>query len=198
MPTLLHVGCGMLRKADTTPGFNTDAWAEIRLDIDPSVAPDITGALTDMSAVQTGSMDALYSSHSIEHLYPFEIPAALDEFLRVLKPDGFAVITCPDLQSISALVAADRLTEPAYMSAAGPITPLDMLYGHLASLAQGNLYMAHRSGFTQKLLHGSLQRAGFRSVASQARPEAFALWALASKSELPEESLRQLAGTYFG
>lgn len=51
------------------------------------------GTMTSMDAVQTGSMDALFSSHNIEHLYPYEVPVALAEFRRVLNDDGFAVIT---------------------------------------------------------------------------------------------------------
>ena len=93
MPQLLHIGCGPKRKAQTTRGFNTDAWSEIRLDIDPSVSPDVTGTMTDMSAVASGLVDAIFSSHNIEHLYPHEVPIALGEFLRVLSDDGFAVIT---------------------------------------------------------------------------------------------------------
>jgi len=45
--------------------------------------------MLDMPAVADGSVDAIYSSHNIEHLYPDEIPVALKEFLRVLKPEGF-------------------------------------------------------------------------------------------------------------
>ena len=55
--------------------------------------------MTDMSAVETGSMDALFSSHNVEHLYPHEVPVAFVEFHRVLNDDGFAIITGPDLQS---------------------------------------------------------------------------------------------------
>ena len=55
---------------------------------------------------------------------------ALAEFHRVLKLDGFVLLTCPDLQSVCALVANDQLTDTAYQSGMGPITPLDMLYGH--------------------------------------------------------------------
>lgn len=167
--TLLHVGCGPKSKAQTTRGFNTDTWQEIRLDIDPSVSPDVTGTMTDMSAVESGSVDAIFSSHNIEHLYPHEVPVALAEFLRVLKDDGFAVITCPDLRSVCALIAEDKLTEPAYVSPAGPIAPLDILYGHRPPMARGNLYMAHRCGFTQKVLQGTLQAAGFKVVATAAR-----------------------------
>jgi hypothetical protein len=45
----------------------------------------------------------------------------------------------------------------AYTAPAGPIAPLDILYGHRASMARGNLFMAHRCGFTQKVLTGTLQ-----------------------------------------
>ena len=79
------------------------------------------------------------------------------------------------------LVAADKLTETAYRSPAGPIAPIDILYGHRASLARGNLYMAHRCGFTQKVLVATLQAAGFGTIASQARGAPhFDLWAVAS------------------
>ena len=197
MPTLLHVGCGPQRKANTTPGFNTAAWTEIRLDIDPSVSPDIVGTLTDMSAVESGSVDAVFSSHSIEHLYPHEVPVALAEFRRVLKHDGFAVILCPDLRSVAALVAQDKLDEPAYVSGAGPITPLDMLYGHRPAMAAGNLFMAHRTGFTERTMRAALTEAGFASVASRTRARAFDISALASKSHRSDDELIPLARTYF-
>jgi len=194
--TLLHIGCGPKRKAQTTRGFNTDAWSELRLDIDPSVSPDVTGTMTDMSAVASGSVDAIFSSHNIEHLYPHEVPIALGEFLRVLSDDGFAVITCPDLKSVCALIAEDKLTEPAYVSPAGPIAPLDILYGHRPPMARGNLYMAHRCGFTQRVLTGTLQAAGFKVVATKARPQHFDLWALASKSARSEDEVRALAAEH--
>jgi hypothetical protein len=197
MPTFLHVGCGPKRKPQTTAGFDTPQWAEIRLDIDPAVAPDITGTMTDMSAVATGSVDAVYSSHNIEHLYAHEVPAALAEFQRVLKPDGFAVITCPDLQSVAALVANDRLLEAAYVSAAGPISPHDTLYGHGAAMAAGNLYMAHRCGFTRRSLIETLQNAGFASVACMQRASEFALWALASKPRRPRDDMQSLVHAHF-
>ena len=182
MKTFLHVGCGPSRKNQTTPGFNSADWLETRLDIDANVQPDVIGSMTDMSAVASASMDGLFSSHNIEHLYPHEVPIALAEFLRVLKADGFAVITCPDLQSVCKLIAQDQLTEPAYDTPAGPIAPLDILYGLRGAMAQGNLYMAHRCGFTRKVLQGTLEAVGFASVATLARPKSFSLWALASKS----------------
>jgi hypothetical protein len=198
MKTFLHVGCGNKRKERTTRGFNIDAWSEIRLDINPSVSPDVIGTMTNMDLVPNGAVNAVFSSHNIEHLYPHEVPLALAEFLRVLSDDGFAVITCPDLQSVCALIAEDKLTDAAYTSASGPVAPIDILYGHRPAMARGNLYMAHRCGFTQSVLAKTLQAAGFASVASMKRTSPnFDLWALASKSNRSEDEMKQLAQTYF-
>jgi hypothetical protein len=189
----LHVGCGPLRREQTTRAFAGPDWRELRLDIDPKVQPDIVGTMTDMSAVASESVDALFSAHNIEHLYAHEVPVALSEFLRVLKPDGFAVITCPDLQSVAALVAQDKLLEPACTSPAGPIAPLDILYGHRLAMAAGNLHMAHRCGFTRRVLADVLRAAGFAAVASIARPAPlFDLWAVATKRMGADDELRAL------
>ena len=196
MKTFLHVGCGPKRKDRTTAAFAQ--WNELRFDIDESVEPDLVGTMTDMSSVASESVDAVFSSHNIEHLYPHEVPLALREFLRVLKPNGIAVITCPDLQSVCALVAQDKLLEPAYSSPAGPIAPLDILYGLRSSMAQGNVYMAHRCGFTQKVLRGTLQALGFKSVATMARGYPyFDLWAIACKEALSDEALTAQAQIHF-
>jgi hypothetical protein len=66
-------------------------------------------------------------------------------------------------------------------------------------MAQGNLYMAHRCGFTQKVLSGTLQSCGFKTVATMARGRApfFDLFALASKIERPEADMRVLAALHF-
>lgn len=196
MPTFLHVGCGHNRKDRTTAGFAQPQWVEKRLDIDERVEPDVVGTMTDMSAVPAGSVQALYSSHNIEHLYPHEVPLALAEFLRVLDDDGFAVITCPDLQSVCALVAQDKLTEPAYVSPSGPVAPIDILYGFRASMAEGNLYMAHRCGFTRRVLDATLRAAGFNTVATLARPHKFELWAIASKRLRDDTEIRAIAAEH--
>jgi SAM-dependent methyltransferase len=176
---VLHVGCGAA-DAGKLPAewFSAAGWHEVRLDIDPAVAPDIIASITDMPAVGTGSVDAVWSAHNIEHLYPHEVPLALAEFRRVLKPEGFLLLTLPDLQQVAALVAEDRLTDPAYVSPAGPITPLDMLYGFRASLAQGNTFMGHRGGFTARTLQAALVAAGFPLV-RVVRDGSFGLWATA-------------------
>lgn len=176
---VLHVGCGAHDPAKLpAEWFPAGAWQEVRLDIDASVQPDIIASITDMAPVATGSMDAVWSSHNVEHLYPHEVPLAFAEFLRVLAPDGFLLLTLPDLQQVAELVAQDRLMEAAYVSPAGPITPLDMLYGHRGALAQGNAFMGHRGGFTARSLQAALVEAGFPH-ARVMRDGKFALWAAA-------------------
>lgn len=179
---VLHVGCGPANPAALPAAFFPgEAWAEIRLDIDPAVRPDVVASITDMTPVASGSVDAVWSAHNLEHLHPHEVPRALAEFFRVLRPGGIAVVTLPDLRQVAELVAADRLTEPAYVSPAGPISALDMLYGHGAAIAGGNVFMGHRGGFTARTLATALEEAGFAPV--QVVPDGhFALWAMAHKA----------------
>jgi hypothetical protein len=63
-----------------------------------------------------------------------------------------------------------------------------MLYGHRTSLARGNLFMAHRTGFTAKTLTNALQRAGFVKVSVKGDGR-FGLWAIAYRSQRTDERL---------
>jgi SAM-dependent methyltransferase len=195
--TVLHVGAGHPKNGAPLPaGFRTPEWKELRLDIDPANVPDIVGSMLDMPAVADASVDAVYSSHNIEHVYAHEVSVMLKEFLRVLKPNGFFVVTCPDLQSVAQLIAEDKLTEAAYTSPAGPITPLDILYGYRPALAQGNHFMAHKCGFTLKVLFATLQANGFAVVSGKRRLAAFDLWAVAAKSPMGDDEIHELAARY--
>jgi hypothetical protein len=190
MPKVLHVGCGRKRLKHIPEFFQDGGWEEIRLDIDPAVKPDIVGTMTDLSGVATGAVDAVFSSHNIEHLYAHEVPVALAEFRRVLSDDGFALVTCPDLQSLGQALSEGRLDVPLYQSKLGPISLLDILYGHRKPIAEGNHYMAHRGGFSAKTLSDALRAAGFPSVATLRRPSRYVLWAYACITPLETEALR--------
>lgn len=176
---VLHVGCGPYNPNKLHAAFRKPGWRELRLDINADVKPDIVSSMLSMPMLANASVDAVWSSHNLEHLYAHEVPVALAEFQRVLKPGGLALITLPDLQKVAELVAADKLEDMAYMSPAGPIAPLDTIYGHGASIARGNTYMAHNTGFTAKTLAGALARAGFERV--EVKRNNFDLWAVAYK-----------------
>ncbi|MDC0221024.1 methyltransferase domain-containing protein [Gammaproteobacteria bacterium] len=186
---LLHVGCGPLTKANTTKEFASERWEEIRLDIDESVEPDIVASALNLEMVQSDSFDAIYSSHNIEHVFSHEVPIMLKEFVRVLNEDGVLVVNCPNLLYIAELIANDKLTEPAYISPIGPITPLDMIYGHIESISKGNLYMAHKCGFTPTSLKNVLEESGFGSVGVLSRKSQLDIWAMASIKKIEDKNV---------
>ncbi len=191
---ILHIGPGHRRSgAKLPPAFQGAEWEEIRIDIDPANEPDILGSMQDMAAVADACADAIYSAHNIEHVHTHEVPFVLKEFLRVLKPEGFLVVTCPDLQTVCQLVAEDKLADAAYVSPAGPITPLDILYGHSAALAEGHRYMSHKTGFTLKTLLQALHEAGFQTIGGKRRLRGMDIWVVATKGALEEAALRELA-----
>lgn len=176
---VLNVGCGYPSSQGLHATFRGAEWRELRLDINPQVNPDILCSMIDMRPVASDSIDAIWSSHNLEHLQRHEVPIALGEFLRVLRPGGQILATMPDLQRIAELVVSDGLEDEAYSSPAGPITPLDMIYGHTPSLARGNQHMAHKTGFTARTLRQHLVEAGFVGIALQR--DAYSLWARAYK-----------------
>jgi predicted SAM-dependent methyltransferase len=193
----LHVGCGRLNKTNLNNDFNSPEWEEVRVDLDPNNQPDILSSMTDLSAIESNSIDAIYSSHSIEHLFAHEVSQALTEFNRVLNDDGFLILTCPDLQTVCALVADDKLTDTAYQSGAGPIAPIDMIYGHRTSIMQGNVFMAHKSGFTKKVLTATLLSVRFESVAVLRRELNYDLWSVATKKSANDDRVQYLASHFF-
>ena len=192
MKTFLHVGCGPQDKTNIH-GFNNDNWKEIRFDIDKNVNPDIVGTLTDMKLVKTNSVDAIYSSHNIEHVFPHEVPIVLKEFHRVLKDDGMVVLKCPDLQSVCKAVVNDKLLEPLYESPAGPISPIDILYGHRPAIARGNEYMAHKGGFTYSVLNDAFIEAGFKMNYGGRNPDLWELFIISFKQEKLQEEINTIA-----
>lgn len=177
--SVLHVGCGVRTPEKLHETFRGQCWREVRLDINPAVEPDILASITDMREVADASFEALYSSHNLEHLHPHEVPLALAEFKRVLKPYGFALITVPDLQQVARFIAEDKAEEPILMTNKGPVTPLDVLYGFRPFLANGNFFMAHNYGFTASTLRAALAQAGFLEIMVEPDGQ-YNLWATAS------------------
>ncbi len=177
--TVLHVGCGQPNPNNLHPHFRNDGWKEVRLDIDPSVQPDIVGDITNMSLVQDASVDAIWSSHNIEHLWAHEVPLAFREFFRVLKPDGFVYVATPNLQAVAKHIAEGNLEEPLYVSPSGPVSAIDILYGFRPSLRDGHHYMAHKTGFTGHTLGRRMQEVGFKDVKVQV--DGLNLWGLGYK-----------------
>lgn len=155
--SLLHVGCG----GEPLPEWARGHFNEVRLDIDAAHDPDIVASMVDMGDI--GPFNAVFSCHSLEHLYPHDVSRALGEFRRVLADGGYAVILVPDLEDVR------PTNETLYESGAGPVAGLDLMYGMRALLAQMP-YMAHHTGFTADTLHAALMEAGFSSIVVERKP----------------------------
>jgi SAM-dependent methyltransferase len=69
----------------------------LSVDFNPDVHPDVL-AEADNLPFPDDSVDEIFASHVLEHL-PFESPA-LQEWLRVLKPDGMLTVAVPDIVQI--------------------------------------------------------------------------------------------------
>jgi SAM-dependent methyltransferase len=176
---LLHAGCGS--KLNKAPRVFA-AYREVRLDCNKMVEPDIIGSIVAMPQIDSDSFDAVFCSHVMEHLYAHEVAMAFAEFARILKPGGEILVQCPDLQAIGGKIALDQLDVCLYQSGMGMVTPLDMLYGHRGAIGAGNLFMGHKTGFTQSVLKGYMDVAGFVSVVMD-RETMFELKASARKPE---------------
>jgi SAM-dependent methyltransferase len=178
---VLHVGCGPPDHYTLNERFRGAGWHELRLDVDPGVRPDIVATITDMSPVPDASVDAVYSHHNIEHVFAHEVPVALAEFFRVLRPGGEVLIATPDLQALGRELMAGRLEETLYRAEAGEISALDILYGLRSDIERGREYMAHRTGFTGKTLSRRLNQAGFARVQIAKDDVDRVLWARAER-----------------
>jgi SAM-dependent methyltransferase len=196
--TILNAGSGPRNAGGLPPVFSTPDWSEVRLDIVPANEPDVLGSIVDMRAlIADATVDVVYSSHAIEHLHAHEVIPAFREFRRVLKPGGFALVTCPSLVAIARFILAEGAEAIAYDAPAGAIRPIDMLYGHSESIANGARYMAHNTGFTAQRLGRIAMNAGFSEV-RVIEGKYFDIWGLLLTPDTSREWLTRLfAGSMF-
>lgn len=187
MKRVLNVGGGASRELPTI----YKGWQQDILDIDASVKPDIVLDAKQMTTLKPSQYDAVFCSHNLEHFYQHEVPLVLNGFKHVLRKTGFVHLAVPDLDALIKFVSTNAcdLTDTWYHCGAGPITFHDVLYGWGRQVSQGNLYYAHKTGFTAKSLSRALGRAGFVSVRTASDGcslHAFAFVQPASKQRLQE------------
>jgi len=192
-PCVLNVGGG--GKQIPIPD-HYKGWNHLLLDIDPRGKPDIVCDARELVKLEGAQFDAIYCSHNLEHYYRHDGAKVLRGFLHVLKPDGFAEIRVPDLLSVMRRVLANGMDieDTLYVSAAGPISVRDVIYGFGKQIESSGVdFYAHKTGFTPNSLRAFLDQAGFRDVRLTERDEAFEVRALAFKSP-PTERQRVLLG----
>ena len=162
MKTLLHVGSGISSRNEVyVADFQGPDWNHVRIDIDKDVDPDIIDDIRILTKIPDDSADAIFSSHNLEHLHDYDTINALQSFYRVLKPEGICAIFVPDFELACKLVAEGKGNEPVYVSPAGPIYPLDMIYGFRQYTIKNN-YQKHLYGFTLQSLKEKMESVGFK------------------------------------
>ena len=141
-------------------------WQQCYLDIDTRWNPDILCDARELTTQQASSFDAIFCSHNLEHYYVHDVAKVLAGFLHVLVPEGFAEIKVPDMRMVMQAMLERKLDidEPLYMSPAGPISTLDVIYGFGAEIERtGNDFLPTKQDSHRHPCNASSMRQAFHS-----------------------------------
>lgn len=115
---------------------------------------DHTGNALRMDRFQDNTFEKIYASHILEHLsYYQELPLALLEWKRILKPGGSIFLSVPDMDIICKFISDESLKIKDIIYA------MRMLFG-----GQTNTHDYHKVGFNFRILHWYLEQAGFEQI----------------------------------
>lgn len=139
----VDIGCGPVDRSSQFPDFTL-----VRVDIRDGCNADYR---CDVRILPFASeeFDLVFSSHVLEHFPRDEWEKVLDEWIRVLRPNGELVLCVPNLAWASAVIAG---TESGKLSDA-----MNVFYG-----AQSNPFDFHYNGFTPVSLTETLEKRGFK------------------------------------
>lgn len=182
-PIILNVGCGDSFVSKLIPYFRD--WKEIRTDLYTDDA-DIKCDIVNLDGVPDSSVDCVFASHVVEHLYWHELPETFSNFMRVLKPNGFAVIVVPDLGAIADRIK-DNLLDP--LTEYNGLSTLDFIYGGRYYHQRDGIGQLHKTGFTQKSMGRILSDFGIKCCV---KSERFQVYAVCFKGEPNIEVLNHL------
>lgn len=125
------------------------------LDALPGPHVDHLGNAMDLSRFPDETFTEVYASHVLEHFdYREELPAALQEWHRVLRPGGLLRLSVPDLD-----ILAHLLLQRHQFDVNQRFQIMRMIFGgHL------DAYDHHRVGLNQDFISAYLARAGFERL----------------------------------
>jgi SAM-dependent methyltransferase len=180
---VLNIGCGDTRVKEIKPFFSD--WIEIRADLYHDDV-DVKCDLVSMNEIATESIDCLWASHILEHQYWHEIPQIFSNIRRVLKDDGFVVITVPDIGAIADRIK-DSLIDP--IPEFNGLSALDIIYGDRNRLRKGGIGELHKIAFTLQTLSMTINE--FK-LSGFIRQEKYQLTAVCFKKTIQEDILHHL------
>jgi predicted SAM-dependent methyltransferase len=133
----LHLGCGNR----FLPGyFHIDLWAYSHVNLVHDVR--------DLSMFKDNSIEMIYASHIIEHFDRKEAESILQEWCRVLVPNGTLRVATPDFDTLISLYNKGC----AFATIVGP------LYG------RWDTNFGHKTIYTSKSLQALLISSGFDNI----------------------------------
>ena len=166
---VLNAGSGYTALADSPYGWEFDGWDELRVDMDSRTRSHIHNNICNMIGVGSGVVDAVYSCHTLEHLYTSEVLVALKEFYRVLKPGGFVSLYLPDFEKVAKIILDGNIDRVLYKSSGGPIGPVDIVFGYEGAIKKAPMMM-HKTLITEALITKRLKKAKFIDIKIEKEP----------------------------
>jgi predicted SAM-dependent methyltransferase len=134
----LHIGCGN----KYLPGFK-------HVDIMPYDHIDYLTSADKLDMISDNSVEEIYACHILEHFKRNEVIKVLQEWNRVLVPDGVLRLAVPDFEAIVEKYLEDRMLDNF----------LGLLFGR-----QSYVYNFHFMTFDFKYLERILKDVGFCDI----------------------------------
>jgi predicted SAM-dependent methyltransferase len=120
---------------------------------------DIVCDISKYIPVEDNSVDEIRASHVIEHILPQEIPNTLKEWKRILKTKGLLRVYCPDAEKIASSFLSRQIDIVRFS---------ELIFG-----AQTYDVNFHKAAYTNKRLQDLLEKAGFKIIGHNPRPNAY-------------------------
>jgi len=120
---------------------------------------DIVHDITSLPMFKDETVSEIRVSHTIEHIHPNNLIKALNEWYRILIPNGLLRIYCPDAEKIAKDFIEGKISCEEFSR---------LLFGN-----QEYGENVHRLAMDRKRLDELIESAGFEIISRNSRPNAY-------------------------
>ena len=140
--TRLNLGCGISKQK----GY-------LNIDIDPKCNPDKVADMINLDFIEDESVELVETYHTVEHLWPEEVPLFFQEMKRIIKKGGRLIIECPDL---------NKCFENMKKFPDKPEIGINGIFGNASGKKEVN--ELHKTGFTKTIFKKYLEENSFKII----------------------------------